>query len=120
MLATDRGPPFVMEAGTGRSWIGEQESQGYGAFVYVDNLGALVTRATQKEAEDRARALGTEWSDHFDALGLALHKAEVEENPETLGIQLDTERFKSSVTQKRFWKICQATQCILRQRHVSG
>ena len=120
MLATDRGGAFVMEAGSGRSWIGERESQGYGAFVYVDNLGALVTGGTQQEAEGRASALGEEWSAHFESLGLALHKAEVEENPETLGVQLDTERFKSSVTQKRFWRIRQATHAILGQRRVSG
>ena len=114
-LISDRGAAFVIDGGRKTA-----ENIGQGAFVYVDNLGCIVHGTETKKVEARTGNIVGEWSESFESAGLLLHKSEVSEKTECLGVQLDGSKLRSTITDKRFWRTRQAVRGVLGLRRVSG
>ncbi|CAK0797401.1 unnamed protein product, partial [Prorocentrum cordatum] len=86
-----------------------------GAYVHVDNLGAVSDDA------DLSERMVSEWSDFFEPVGLALHKSESHGGAgEALGTELDGVRLRSGITSSRFWKLERGLTGLLARGRCSG
>ena len=83
-------------------------------YVYVDNLGVIAKK--QQEAD----IVLEQWKKLFTENGLSLHKSELSQKIESLGVELDGLSLCCPVRSKRFWTLRRALDEILRRRKITG
>ncbi|CAK0795079.1 unnamed protein product, partial [Prorocentrum cordatum] len=106
-LLQDRGLPLVLQGGGGDA--------GRGKYCYVDNLGVLA------DDEEYVRKGLTAVTETFGSQGLAVHKTDVAcECGVVLGIEVDGARGRTRPTAKRFWRVRDSIQEVLRRGVCSG
>ncbi|CAK0857819.1 unnamed protein product, partial [Prorocentrum cordatum] len=101
-LPQDRGSPLALQGGGGDA--------GRGKYCYVDNSGVLA------DDEEYGRKGLTAVTETFGGQGLTVHETEVAcECGVVLGIEVDGARGRTRPTAKRFWRVRDSIQEVLRR-----
>ena len=83
--------------------------------VYVDNLAVFSSDLSAVDASTR------EMREDFSGSGLKIHESRVMEGGgELLGIVCDGRRLRTTLTEKRLWRLRQALAAVLRRGRASG
>ena len=111
---TDRGPSVDFTTSDCQTQMDCGQAE-LAHFVYEDHLCGIAA-GPEPEARHKVPLLLNQWRRLFEEDILFLHKATVDLEQESLGIQFSGSQLGCGITRRRFWRLCAAIEDLLHRR----